>query len=54
MITLTKKVDLPKEIPPGKYLTTADAYTKDKSTITCLKASVAFHRFAGLDRHRGL
>ncbi|KAE8131470.1 putative ML domain protein [Aspergillus pseudotamarii] len=37
-MTLTKQVDLPKQIPPGKYTVQADVYTKDNERITCLKA----------------
>lgn len=43
-LKLSKTVDLPNEIPPGKYNVVADVYTKDKETITCLKASVVFSR----------
>ncbi|KAI9054672.1 hypothetical protein LZ554_001824 [Drepanopeziza brunnea f. sp. 'monogermtubi'] len=41
-ITITKDVELPKEIPPGKYSVFADAYTKDGKHITCLEATVQF------------
>lgn len=41
---LTKDVDIPKEIPPGKYTVLADVYTKDGDKITCLTASIAFSR----------
>ncbi|PLB34193.1 ML domain-containing protein [Aspergillus candidus] len=34
---LTKKVDLPKQIPPGKYSVHADVLTEDGKTITCLE-----------------
>ncbi|KAF2725753.1 hypothetical protein K431DRAFT_280469 [Polychaeton citri CBS 116435] len=43
-ITLTKEVDLPKEIPPGKYTVLADVFTKDEEKITCLTATVEFKR----------
>ncbi|KIW06117.1 uncharacterized protein PV09_03284 [Verruconis gallopava] len=43
-LTLTKEVDLPAQIPPGKYSVLADVYTKDKEKITCLTADVWFHR----------
>ncbi|KAF2226200.1 phosphatidylglycerol/phosphatidylinositol transfer protein precursor [Elsinoe ampelina] len=42
--TLTKDVDLPKEIPPGKYTVLADVVTKDEEKITCLTATVTFSR----------
>ncbi|OJD14789.1 hypothetical protein AJ78_04911 [Emergomyces pasteurianus Ep9510] len=41
-MSFTKLVELPKEIPPGKYTVLADVYTKDKERITCLKAEVTF------------
>ncbi|KAL4903659.1 hypothetical protein BDW74DRAFT_155926 [Aspergillus multicolor] len=37
-MTLTKQVDLPKQIPPGRYTVHADVYTKDDKRITCLDA----------------
>jgi len=40
--TIKKDVDLPKEIPPGTYTVTADAYTVDKRKIVCLQAVVTF------------
>ena len=43
-LKLTKSVDLPKEIPPGKYTVQADVVSKDDKTITCLTAQVEFHR----------
>lgn len=44
VITVTKSVALPKEIPPGKYTVNADVYTKDDEHITCLTAQVVFGR----------
>ncbi|KAI7788438.1 hypothetical protein LA080_010771 [Diaporthe eres] len=41
-LTLTKTVELPKEIPNGKYTVLADVYTKDDKPITCLTATVVF------------
>ncbi|KAK3991306.1 putative Phosphatidylglycerol/phosphatidylinositol transfer protein precursor [Cladorrhinum sp. PSN332] len=41
-ITITKSVDLPKEIPPGKYTVLADVFSKDDDHITCLTATVWF------------
>lgn len=43
-LKLTKDVDLPKEIPPGKYNVVADVMSKDDEKITCLTATVEFHR----------
>ncbi|KAA8650640.1 hypothetical protein EYZ11_002801 [Aspergillus tanneri] len=37
-MSLTKKVDLPRQIPPGKYSVHADVFTKDDERITCLEA----------------
>lgn len=43
-MTLTKEVDLPREIPPGMYTVLADVFTAEGEKITCLTAKVAFHR----------
>jgi hypothetical protein len=41
--TITKDVELPKEIPPGTYTVFADAYTKGgEKKIVCLEATVSF------------
>ncbi|KAB8069014.1 Phosphatidylglycerol/phosphatidylinositol transfer protein [Aspergillus leporis] len=37
-MTLTKQVDLPKQIPPGRYTVHADVFTRDDERITCLEA----------------
>jgi len=42
ILTFEKSVDLPKEIPNGKYTVLADVYTKDDKPITCLTATVVF------------
>ena len=42
--SLSKDVDLPKEIPPGKYTVVADVYTKNDKKVTCLTATVEFKR----------
>lgn len=49
-ISITKSVDLPKEIPPGKYTVLADVFSKDDEHITCLTASVVFGKksFGGI------
>ena len=52
--TLSKDVDLPKEIPPGKYSVVANAETKDEERITCLSATVEFKRGGGSLWHQGL
>jgi hypothetical protein len=41
-LSITKSVDLPKQIPPGTYNVEADVYNDDDEHITCLKASVKF------------
>jgi hypothetical protein len=46
---ITKDVDLPAQIPPGKYTVLADVYTADDVQITCLTATVAFNRGALLE-----
>ncbi|KAK5660392.1 hypothetical protein OQA88_12935 [Cercophora sp. LCS_1] len=43
-ISIVKDVDLPKEIPPGKYTVQADVFTADDEHITCLNAVVFFKR----------
>ncbi|KAF8450106.1 ML domain-containing protein [Terfezia claveryi] len=42
-LVLTKEIDLPKAIPPGKYHAMADVYTKDDKPITCITADIYFH-----------
>lgn len=44
IITVTKTVSLPNEIPPGKYTVFADVYTVDDVPVTCLTATVVFSR----------
>ncbi|KFY90649.1 hypothetical protein V500_05054 [Pseudogymnoascus sp. VKM F-4518 (FW-2643)] len=39
---ITKEVELPAQIPPGKYTVTADVFTEDDRQITCLSATVQF------------
>lgn len=41
-ITLETTLELPKEIPPGKYTVVARAYTVDDQPITCLSTTVEF------------
>lgn len=50
-MSLTKDVDLPKQIPPGKYTVLADVVTKDDKKITCLTATVEFHRDGSVQVH---
>ncbi|CAI5755686.1 unnamed protein product [Candida verbasci] len=39
---ISKVVEIPQEVPPGKYLVNARAYTKDDEYITCLTAQIEF------------
>jgi len=38
-MVLTKEVELPKQIPPGKYSVLADVYNDDDKQVTCLEAN---------------
>lgn len=40
---LTKEVEIPGEVPPGKYVVTARAYNYNDELITCLTGSVIFN-----------
>ncbi|OZJ03569.1 hypothetical protein BZG36_03092 [Bifiguratus adelaidae] len=42
--TIDKDVDLPKEIPPGRYTVNARVMTKDNEQITCINGLVNFPR----------
>lgn len=53
-ITLEKDVELPKQIPPGKYSVIADVETKDEDRVTCLTATVEFKRGGDVLVHQGL
>lgn len=39
---IKKEVEIPNEVPPGRYIVNARAYTKDDVFITCLNAVVDF------------
>ncbi|KAJ2983841.1 hypothetical protein NQ176_g395 [Zarea fungicola] len=41
--TIEKTVELPVEIPPGKYTVIADVFNADDTPITCLTATVQFN-----------
>ncbi|KAK4544026.1 hypothetical protein LTR36_004524 [Oleoguttula mirabilis] len=45
---LSKEVDLPNQIPNGKYTVVADVVTKDEKKITCLTATVEFKKNNGV------
>lgn len=49
---LSKEVAIPNEVPPGKYLVVARAYTKEDEFITCLTAEVEFPPYGSFDSHR--
>lgn len=40
--TIKKQVEIPEEVPPGKYTVIAKAFTADDEFITCLGAVVEF------------
>jgi len=42
VLSITKAVAIPKEVPPGTYNVFADVYNEDDTPITCLQASVSF------------
>ncbi|KIW66878.1 hypothetical protein PV04_06168 [Phialophora macrospora] len=44
LFTLKKEVDIPKQVPPGKYTVLADVNTVDKEKITCMESTVFFSR----------
>lgn len=39
---ISKLVEIPEEVPPGKYLVNARAYTAEGALIACLSATVEF------------
>ena len=41
-MNITKDVDLPSQVPKGKYTVLADVSTNDSQTITCLESVVFF------------
>jgi len=42
-LNITKEVEIPKAVPPGKYVVTADVYMNDpKEEITCLEGIMTF------------
>ncbi|KFA63967.1 hypothetical protein S40285_05714 [Stachybotrys chlorohalonatus IBT 40285] len=44
VLEVEKSVDIPAEIPPGKYTVLADVYNSEDVQITCLTATVSFAR----------
>jgi len=41
-MSLTKDVEIPKQVPKGKYTVMADVYTVDKEKVTCMESTVIF------------
>lgn len=41
---IEKEVNIPRQVPPGRYTVLADVNTKDKRSITCLEATITFPR----------
>jgi ML domain len=41
-MSLTKDVEIPKQVPKGKYTVMADVYTVDKEKVTCMESTVVF------------
>ncbi|KAK5939869.1 Phosphatidylglycerol/phosphatidylinositol transfer protein [Knufia obscura] len=41
---ISKEVNIPRQVPPGKYTVLADVNTKDKRAITCMEATIVFPR----------
>jgi len=44
VLTIKKEVDIPKQVPPGKYTVLADVNTVDKEKISCMESTVFFSR----------
>jgi len=44
VLSIKKEVDIPKQVPPGKYTVLADVNTVDKEKITCMETTVVFSR----------
>ncbi|KAH6659523.1 ML domain-containing protein [Truncatella angustata] len=42
ILSVEKKVEIPKEVPPGKYTVHAEVINYDEKPIACLEAQVAF------------
>ncbi|KAI0840895.1 phosphatidylglycerol/phosphatidylinositol transfer protein [Hypoxylon sp. FL0890] len=42
VLSLTKSVEIPKEVPPGTYNVYAEVVNHDEKPITCLQATVKF------------
>ena len=41
-MNFTKSVQIPEQVPKGKYTVMADVYTVDKEKVTCLESTVFF------------
>ncbi|KAI0014335.1 ML domain-containing protein [Xylariaceae sp. FL0662B] len=47
VLSITKSVDIPKEVPPGTYNVYAEVINADETPITCLQATVTFGNSKG-------
>lgn len=43
-VKVVKDVEIPNEIPPGKYTVLADVFDKGDRHLTCLTATVVFSK----------
>lgn len=41
-LVISKSVEIPEDVPPGKYVVTVRAYTKDQILLTCLTHTIEF------------
>jgi len=41
---IEKEVNIPRQVPPGKYTVLADVKTVDKRAITCMESTIVFPR----------
>jgi len=41
-MNLMKEVEIPKQVPKGKYTVMADVYTVDKEEVTCMQSIIIF------------
>jgi len=44
VLSIKKEVDIPKQVPPGKYTVHADVNTVDKEKVTCMESTIVFSR----------
>jgi len=41
-MNLTKEVEIPRQVPKGKYTVMADVYTEDNEKVTCMESVIFF------------